>query len=403
MTSDALADFRWLLSDEAELLLKRTQQGLSTGISVLSLATRLRKSISPQRSAMVLELCQLRFRGRQKFTAADQLFFTRPALEMATDETIAAFKAQRFAGCRKICDICCSIGGDLMALSQLSSSATVTGFDLDPLAVLYAQANLTAIGSAEAKVIRASFEEIDGDDFDAVHIDPERRRGSRAVRGESFSPPLADVLEKTGECPAMALKVAPATVLSDHPLENTECQWIGHRRECKQQVLWTGSLVRHPGCRVATRLGKSGSVTEFFCQEDQVEQPVPVASRMGDYLYEPHNVVLAASLANALSVQCNLSRLAPHIVYFTGDQVVHNRLLSRFKVLDVLPGNIRKVAEATKALDIGELEVKKRGVPEYVAEQYKRLKLSGTIRATLLLTEFNRKLSAILALRETGV
>jgi hypothetical protein len=403
MMSDELADFRWLLSDQADILLKLTQEGLSTGIPVLSLAHRLRKTVTAQQAALILELCQLRIRARQKFTAADRMFFTRPALEMATDERIARFKSQRFAGFRRVADICCSIGGDLMALAQMTGPASVTGFDRDALAVMYARANLKVPGSAVCNVSQTSFADIEVSQFDAVHIDPDRRHKSRAIRGDSFSPTLTRVFEKTAVVPATAVKVAPATVLSGQSAANTEREWIGHRRECKQQVIWTGNLVRHPGCRVATRLGKSGSVTQYVCREDDVRQPAAMASQIGAYIYEPHNVVLAASLANALSVSQNLYRLAPQIVYYTGQAAIDNRLFSRFRILDVLPAGLRKVGEAARAFDIGELEVKKRGVPEHVSQKYQRLKLTGTNRATLLLTEFNRKMTAILAIRETGV
>ena len=57
----------------------------------------LRKELSAERVHLVLQQAALRHRARDKFAAAERMFFTPLGLEQATDEVIAQHKAQRFA------------------------------------------------------------------------------------------------------------------------------------------------------------------------------------------------------------------------------------------------------------------------------------------------------------------
>ncbi len=398
------ANFDWLLSETAKPLLDRTLASLSAGESVLSNVKQLRKRITAPQAALIMEQVQLRLRARRKFSNADRMFFTPQGLEMATDERIAAYKSLRFLQFRNIADICCSIGGDLIALANASNRSRVTGFDCDPSATMCATANLHALKMGNANVATASFADVQCAEFDAIHIDPERRADGRSVRGQSFSPPLAKIFEQTARCSAVAIKIAPATDLIERCTAPIERQWIGHSRSCQQQLIWTGELVLNPNHRVATRLEKTGSATEFVCEEILVAQCRPVmAQAIGQFIYEPHNVVLAAGLSDAMADELNLEKIGPGVVYYTSNSQLSNQLLSRFRVVQVLPANRSKVADALRQLDIGVLEVKKRGVPAIFAESFKAIRLKGALHGSLMLTIFENRRTAIIAIRETAV
>ena len=81
-------------------------------------------------------------RAREKFSQAERMFFTRKGLEQATDEQFAAYKASRFSDAGRVADLCCGIGGDLLALA---AAAAAVAFDLDPVACLLAEANAAAL------------------------------------------------------------------------------------------------------------------------------------------------------------------------------------------------------------------------------------------------------------------
>ena len=397
-------EYQWLISDQAEVWLSETFGRRSSGQDYLKISKWLRKQFSPQRSALILELVQNRNRAMKKFDKAEQMFFTRAALEMATDQWIAAYKSKRFRRFQNVADICCSIGGDLIALSNALSDGRCTGYDHDALAVAYANANLEVHGIEQGEAVEADFSDIELDRHDAVHIDPDRRKHGRSTRGAAFSPTLDTVFERLSNCRAFGIKVAPATELLELDRTTVECEWIGRRRECKQQMIWSGNLMKNPGCRVATRLGKSGSVTRFASRQEEIPtKKVKMAKAVLRYVYEPHSVLLAADLADAAAHELGLDKLSANVCYFTSDSRIKNRLFSRFKVACSMKANLNQVARAVQDAGFGDLEIKKRGISESVSEKYHRIRLKGVGRGTLLLCPFAGQVTAIIAARESSV
>jgi hypothetical protein len=83
-----LDDVRWLVSREGS----KTLDFASTLTGELTTRLkRLRATLTPERARLVLEQVDLRRRAREKFTAAEKMFFTPQGLEQATDETIARY------------------------------------------------------------------------------------------------------------------------------------------------------------------------------------------------------------------------------------------------------------------------------------------------------------------------
>jgi methylase of polypeptide subunit release factors len=66
------------------------------------------------------------------------MFFTRAGLEQATAEVIARHRATRFLGAARVGDLCCGIGGDLLALAD---QREVIAVDRDPLRLRMAMLN----------------------------------------------------------------------------------------------------------------------------------------------------------------------------------------------------------------------------------------------------------------------
>ena len=73
------------------------------------------------------------------------MFFTRPGLEQASAEVIAGHRSARYAGAGLVADLCCGIGGDLVALA---AGRDVLAVDRDPLHLRMAQANAEVYGVA---------------------------------------------------------------------------------------------------------------------------------------------------------------------------------------------------------------------------------------------------------------
>jgi hypothetical protein len=400
LLTGTLEDYRWLVSDSARPWLQRAREDLAAQrVPGVSLVNRLRKDLSAERAHLVVEQVDLRARAREKFSRADRMFFTRKGLEQATDEQVAAYKASRFpAG--SIADLCCGIGGDLVALAQRGSAA---GFDVDEVARLLAEANAEACGLARDRCCTfgddaATCSAVSG--FDAWHCDPDRRsEGRRTVQGEHFEPSLESVAWLLGHNLQGAIKVAPATLAPPNWQENAELQWLGSRGECRQQVAWFGSLASHPGRRSATVVDAAGGPRTVVGTGDET---IPAAASLGRFLYEPHNAVLAAKLTGALCGQHALAAVAPGIAYLTSDSQVADSALAAFEVQDVLPFDQKQLKAWCREKRIGRLEIKKRGVDVDPQKLRKAIASEGEQSATLIVTRLDSKVRVMVVRRVTG-
>ena len=420
MTSSTSQDYRWLISDEAAPILREAQIDIENQVNALRIAKKLRKQISPERSALVMEQAQLRIRGKKKFSHPENMFFTRRGLEQSSGKLIAQYKAMRFAGLKSVADICCGIGGDLIGLGKRGSRKSscngaddpldkadldglrTIGVDSDELTSLFAKCNLEASGldSELNSVEQLDFEKFDLSSIEGIHIDPDRRKGDRTVHGNRFSPSLSAIFERVSKNCSLAIKVAPATPVADYFPEKIHREWIGDHRECKQQILWWGPFSDKPGFRTATYIGRNGRVSQISSSEAELEQPVQLHDSIHEFLYEPHSAVLAAGMTDVLARRYNLRRFTSQIPYLTGDRFVDDPLLSCFQVLQILPMSLRKTVKFLKSLEVGQVEVKKRGIEYVTAEEYGRMKIEGPNKATVILTRLGGTRIVIVAKRE---
>ena len=410
MNQSTRDDYLWLMSEPADRLLRQAMDSFRNHDNVVRIARLLRQEMSNSRAAIVMEQAQLRLRAKAKFRDADVMFFTKRGLEQSTGRLLAMYKAERFLACENVADICCGIGGDLLALHQRSrvGDGTTTGVDADELTASFARHNLEVSGSDGGRRGTVLFQDFDAtplESYDGLHVDPDRRGKAanfkRTVHGSRFEPSLPDVFQRTRHAALLAIKVAPATPASNDWPSSIEREWIGDRRECKQQVIWHGDQLDRSGHRTATCVDTSGEVTRFSVPESKLGLQLPVADSIGDYLYEPHPAVLAAKLGHVLGRNMDLRPLATDIAYVTGGKV-DLPLTQSFRVIEVLPLHLKKTAAALRAMDIGTLEVKRRGVEQVAGDQFMKLKLTGSRLGTVILTRHNQQRLAIIAKRVSG-
>jgi len=398
-----LDDYRWLVSPDAHQWLDTAAEGHE---SLMALTQSLRAEIGPKRSHLVIAQAELRRRAKVKFSRAEKMFFTRQLLEQATDERISEYKATRFPSKQAMADLCCGIGGDLLGLA---GHGQVTGVDRDPIAVLFAEANCRTLDRDGVELEVADVNQYDVGSYQAWHLDPDRRAvgqptGSRRSSGRrrttkvEYQEPAADTVNRLLECnPRAAIKLAPATKAPDGWAERAELEWIGSRGECRQQVAWFDDLARYPGERSAT-VFVSGCPSPLSVH-GAPNSEIPLSPTVGRYILEPHAAVLAAGLACVLARQHDLSEVSPGIAYLTSDDVVDDPILSCFEVTEVLPFDPKYVKKAIRQRNIGDLEIKKRGVRVSPEQLRKELRPKGDESATLLLLPVQRKVRAILAKR----
>ena len=406
MSPSTREDFIWLMSEEAVRILAKVQTAFEDRINAVRIAKRLRLKTTPQRSALVMEQAQLRIRAKKKFSHPEGMFFTRKGLEQSSGKLIARYKGMRFAGISKVADVCSGIGGDLIGLAKRdsfdgSTDAITVGVDLDEVTCLFARRNIEVSGfdSNKVTVEQIDFADFDIGSFDAIHFDPDRRTKDRTVRGNHFSPSLSSVFERVTDDCSISIKVAPATPLASYFPRDMEREWIGDHRECKQQILWTGPATVNPGHRTATYIGRDGGISQVTIDESNMDQTIEVFDSIHQYIYEPHPTVLASGLTDVLANRYGLKRFTASIIYLTGDQLIDDPLLSRFEVLQILPISLRQTAKILDKLEVGLIEVKKRGIENVTVEQYKRLKLDGPNKATVILTRLGKTRISVIAKR----
>jgi hypothetical protein len=339
------------------------------------------------------------------------MFFTRVGLEQSTDEWVANYKASRFSPPRagsssspNVLDLCCGIGGDLIALAAQSHAI---GLDRDSVFARFAHIN------AQSEVRCDDVTTIDLADCDAWHIDPDRRPGTRhgsrvSQRTTSIdhcAPDRTALEQMLARSPNAAIKLAPATAIPSDWAERCELEWISRDRECKQLVAWHGNLARMPGERGATILFSTNPLplaARGLAPRTITGQPnLPLKTTAAPlrYIYDVDPAVVAARLTGALAAQHSLAALGPGPTYLTGSDPIDDDALDCFEVLDMLPLRTSDLSRYLRARNIGGLEIKKRGV-DITPENLRRdLKLRGNNAATLLLTKITGRPAAILASR----
>lgn len=396
---------------ELDALLTRDAMALLDELDPVEAASDVARTVSRLRAAghgpdlvsAVVGQVRLRGRARAKFGEfAERMLFTRAGLEQATRMSVAAHHAGRFAraGIGRVADLGCGIGGDSLAFASLGLQ--VLAVDADDVTAALAAYNLSPFRDDDAsiEVRHGRAEETDLVGVDAVWIDPARRSighsETHRVSPDDYSPSLAWSSDLASRLPA-GIKLGPAHDRDAVP-DGAETQWISVDGSTVELVVWTGSLARD-GVRRAALVIRDGSAHELTAPADVPDEP---ARDLGAYLHEPEGAVIRARLVGDVARSLDAGPVDERIAYLTGDTEVTSPFVATFRVRETLPADPKALARELRARDIGTLEIKKRGVDVDPAALRRKLKLSGSESATLLMTRIEDKRVAILADRVPG-
>lgn len=353
--------FRWILADDGQALLAEAQACDLSDSARLATLSRLRRRAAPDRAAAAYEIARLRGRAAAKFARADVMYFTREALEQASGEVIAAYRARRYRSCATIADLACGIGGDALALAR---AAHVIALDRDPLRLAMAAANARAYGLDDRiAFVEADLTLADPPVADAIFFDPARRvDGRRVFTTDAYRPPLALVGRWRAATPAIGAKVAPGVSDDDlAALGELEAEFISVGGELKEAALWFGPLAE-PGRRATILSGDGGSGAPPTLHAREIPPAAPVADPAA-YLYEPDPAVIRAHLVSAVAVQIGAALLDPQIAYMTAPHATATPFARYWRVIEYLPFGLKRLRARLRALDAGAVTVKKRGSP----------------------------------------
>lgn len=345
--------------------------------AALRVGSALRKEFPADLVAMALTQHELRHRASVKFSRSDRMLFTRSGLEQATSEPIARHRAARFHGADRIADLCTGVGGDLLALAAV---APVVAVDRDPAHLGLAEHNAAVYGvDGNVEAILGDVQRIDPvmlAGVDAIFIDPARRTPDRRLGSNITEPPLNWCLSAVGVVPRVAIKVAPGIEVERVP-PGWEIEFVADDRDLKEAVLWSPAFAT--AGRRATLL--PGGDTLLPTPGD----PVPV-SQPGAYLLDPNPAVTRAGLVEDLARIVDGWKIDQHIAFLTADHPVRTPFARTLRVIDSLPWHQKQIAVRLRDLGIGAIDIRRRGLPGDVEQIRREMKLTGSQRATVVMT-----------------
>ena len=359
----------------------------------MALAERLqREGVDPRLVAGALTQSRLRAQARAKFDDfADGMLFTRAGLEQATRLVVGARHARRYraAGCARVADLTCGIGGDAMALSALGLA--VLACDTDELTAAVATVNLRHFPDAEVRHADGLALDLAAEGVDGAFADPARRtgHGRRTHDPRAYTPPLDAVLAVRERVPALGVKVGLAIPHSALPAD-AEAQWVSVDGEVVEAGLWFGPLAAEGPGRSALVLRGTGATT--------VRGPAarPEVGALGAYLYEPDGAVIRAGLVSVVADQVQGRLVDPTIAYVTSDAMSSTDVASAYRVLDAMPFGLKRLRAALRERGVGRVTIKKRGTAVVPEQLRRQLDLRGDAEATVVLTRVGGEHQALL-------
>ena len=383
----------------------------TTPVSLPELAGALRSSGVPaELAAAVVTQLALRHAARAKFgPIASHMVFPRDGLEQATRLVVAARHAQRFrdAGVRRVADLGCGIGADSVAIAGLGMG--VLAVDIDPEAAQAAAANLRDFDDAQVRlgdVMDLDIAELAGDGVDAIFADPARRTGaargsSRITDPERWSPPLSSTLRWAQTISAVGVKVAPGIAYDRIP-PTWHAQWVSVGGDLVEASLWSPALAPEGPGRSCLLLDESGAAHDISSRDGQeANAPAEVVDvvPLGNTIAEPDPAVIRSGMLAQLARRVGAGIVSPSIAYLTGDDLPASPFYDRFEVLEVTNLRAKAISAALRTLDVGSVEIKKRGADIDPEALRKSLKLSGVGQATVIATRVDGRHRAIVCRR----
>ena len=432
-----VADLTALLTPQGQELLARLANGQQG--SPLALAERLRREYPAGLVALAMAQRELRRAAAAKFSRAAEMLFTRAGYEQSSSEAVARYRASRLDGALprdagRVADLCCGIGGDLIALAAASE---VLAVDKDEVHVRLALHNAGVYGLAgRVTAVVSDVRDVRLDGIDAAFIDPARRAGpgtasagtARRFRAGLSEPPLDWCAGLTDQVAAVCVKAAPGLPADLIP-PGWEAEFIAEGRDLKEAVLWSPALVTAPvaappgvppGPRRATIIATMPGGRAPDAGAPDATGPVDDASRAkvgpsraqggtvpsghatlvaapggpvplrapGEYLLDPNPAVTRAGLVEDLAraLGGDIAKIDPRIAFLTLDRPVETPFARTLRVLESAPWHEKRFAVRLRELGIGAVDIRRRGLAGDVDQIRRRLKLKGTQRATLVIT-----------------
>jgi hypothetical protein len=364
-----------LLSPQGQELLGRLAEEPLTPDSELRTITQLRKQYDSALITAAVQQSQLRVRAREKFSRADDMYFTRDGLEQASTERMAANHAARYERFEAVAELCTGIGGDLIALAK---RRRVLAVDLDPVHLRLAEINARVYGvESGVTALVSDVRDVPLDGMQAVFVDPARRIDGRRLRAGESEPPLEWCVGIAGRVEAVGIKAGP-TLPDDRVPRGWEIELVSERGELKEALMWSPALATTS--RRATVL--PAGATMVYEPGAAVDVRLP-----GAYLIDPDPAVTRAGLVEQLARSLGACwKIDSRIAFLSSDSILETPFGRTLAIQASMPWSLTRLKSELRTRNIGIADIRKRGSAVDVDDLHRRLRLSGDESATVVLT-----------------
>lgn len=327
---------------------------------------QLRKSWPADLVAAATEQAALRRAAVAKTDAVDDLLLTRDGLEQASSQAVARHRASRFAAVRNlVVDMCCGIGFDLRALAEVTHPIGIDHEETHAICAAHNAAVPTAVADVRDLRLPSSA---------AVFIDPARRQDGR--RG-GYEPPLQWCFDRSVD--RVAVKAAPGLDLAVAPA-GWEVEFVAEGRALKESCLWSPPWATAKRRATVIHAGETVTMTQSAVAPDVAVSPP------GSFLLDPSPAVTRAGLVAELAAGLNAWQIDPQIAFLSGDHPLRSPFGRALRVEASLPFSVKKLAATLRDLDVGPVDLRRRGLAGDVDDIRRRLRTTGSRRAVVMLT-----------------
>jgi hypothetical protein len=110
----------------------------------------------------------------------------------------------------------------------------------------------------------------------------------------------------------------------------------------------------------------------------------------GEFLLDPNPAVTRAGLAQDLARRLPAWKIDERIAFLSADVPLRTPFGRGLRIIDSAPWDQKSLPARLRKLNVGAVDVRRRGLAGDVDQLHKRLKLSGTRRVTLIMTRVYR-------------
>ena len=118
----------------------------------------------------------------------------------------------------------------------------------------------------------------------------------------------------------------------------------------------------------------------------------------GEFLLDPNPAVTRASLVQDLARSLGAWKIDDQIAFLSADVPLRTPFGRALRVIDSAPWNQKQLPARLRELDIGAVDIRRRGLAGDVDQLHRRLRLSGSRRAILVMTRVQDRPWALVCL-----